>query len=234
MQGLWVGNKVSKIEYMSYNSFIKNGFQYVLYTYEDVSGLPEGVIVKDANKIVDEKSIVRDSSNSLGGFSDLFRWNLMYKRGGIYVDSDVICLKRFNTENNVVAGEFTGDVNAPAASTQYLKFEKEHPLIKVAVDESRKKDLSKIHWAEVGPRLIQELTPQQSILDYNNFNPNHYWNWDYVMKKEKTDFLLDLTSKENVYGIHLWNEMWRRAGVDKHKPFEDGSFMHLLEEKYLH
>lgn len=32
--------------------------------------------------------------------------------------------------------------------------------------------------------------------------------------------------------MHLWNEMWRRNGIDKHKPFPKTSFIGQAMERY--
>lgn len=31
--------------------------------------------------------------------------------------------------------------------------------------------------------------------------------------------------QQGSYAAHLWNEMWRRNGIDKHKPFSKTSFI---------
>lgn len=236
VQGLWVGNKISKIEYMSYSSFIDKGFEYWLYTYENIPNLPKKVIQKPANEILEEKYIQRDSNGSLGGFSDLFRWSLLAKNGGIYVDSDIICVKPFNIEGNAVAGEYNPDSKTVKESTQFLKFQKGNEVVEKARAYSLSKDLKKIKWAEIGPKLIQKLASGQDgvkILPYENFNCNHYWNWEFVLSEKKTEYILDICKKDNVYGIHLWNEMWRRKGIDKESEFKKNSFMDILEKKYL-
>ena len=41
---------------------------------------------------------------SYAAFADLFRWKLMYDAGGYYVDTDVLCLQRFDFKEDVVVG----------------------------------------------------------------------------------------------------------------------------------
>ena len=235
IQGLWVGDNISQMEYLSYSSFLKNGFEYHLYTYNHLTNLPKGVIQKDANEILDKKFIVKSSGNgSLGGFSDLFRWNLILKHGGIYADSDVVCLKPFSTKINVFAGELHRDKKKTLGSTQYLYFEKNHPIMQKCVELSSKKDLAKISFAEIGPKLVQDIVTDDMVLDYNNFNANPYWEWEKVIQAEHTDYLIDLTTKDNVYGFHLWNELWRvnYRKVKKEQEFENNTFIKYLLNKY--
>ena len=39
--------------------------------------------------------------------------------------------------------------------------------------------------------------------------------------------------KETTHGLHLWNEMWRRAGVDKNEDFHPDSLYEKLKKEYL-
>ena len=52
VQSLWVGNKLSRMEHYSIKSFLKLGFTYHLYVYENVKNVPKGTIIKDANTII--------------------------------------------------------------------------------------------------------------------------------------------------------------------------------------
>ena len=65
MQSLWIGPKLSNMEKLSMQSFIDNGHEYHLYTYGEVDGIPDGVIIKDGNEILD-KSIKVVKSNRGG------------------------------------------------------------------------------------------------------------------------------------------------------------------------
>lgn len=232
VQGLWVGNKISLIEYLSYSSFIKNGFQYHLYTYEDLNDIPEEIIIKDANEILDKSYIKKNNNGDLTGFSDLFRYNLLFKKGGMYVDSDIICLKPFVTQHNVISGEINKNTKKQVASTQYLNFEKEHPIIKKLLELSLTKDLSTINFGDIGPKLVRELVDDKMILNYKNFNINPWWEWSKVLYPQHTEYLLHLIDDSEVYGIHLWNEMFRRNSSDKNKIVKN-SLIDILNKKYV-
>lgn len=101
IQGLWVGEQITNFHRLCIESFIKNGHCYVLYTYGPVKNLPEGVVIKDANKIV-PAALIYQYDGSYAGFSDLFRNRLLYANGGWYVDLDIFCLKPFDIESDIV------------------------------------------------------------------------------------------------------------------------------------
>ncbi|WP_263374481.1 glycosyltransferase [Granulicella aggregans] len=103
VHGLWIGANLSKLELLTIRSFVEQGHQFILWTYSDIRcPLPMGVTVKDAAEIlpadcVFKRSIVdRECGLGVGscaGFSDLFRYKLLYEHGGYWADMDVTCLR---------------------------------------------------------------------------------------------------------------------------------------------
>ena len=84
------------MEILSMKSFLHNNHNYHLYTYGDIGNIPEGVLVKDANKILPEKDIFRYQNGSVSAFSNVFRYKMLFEKGGYWVDTDLVCLKPFD------------------------------------------------------------------------------------------------------------------------------------------
>ena len=93
IQALWVGNSLSPIEQLSIKSFLALGHPYHLYTYEDIANVPEGTTIKDANKIISFSKFFLCPHRKYTPFSDWFRWELLNKQGGYWMDTDMIALK---------------------------------------------------------------------------------------------------------------------------------------------
>ena len=91
IQGLWFGESLTNLERLCMKSFMDNGHEFHLYVYDELQDIPQGVIVKDANEIVPRTRI--KEFRWFAGFSDFFRYMLLAKKGGWYVDMDVICLR---------------------------------------------------------------------------------------------------------------------------------------------
>jgi hypothetical protein len=106
VQGLWIGDELSLLEQLSIKSFMAHGHEYHLYVYDDVKNIPEGTIVKDANEIIDSSEIYKNTYHlpecGYLGFSDYFRVKLIYDKGGFWVDTDLVCLKHFDFEEDYV------------------------------------------------------------------------------------------------------------------------------------
>jgi len=100
----WHNKHISLLELLTLKSFINNGYNVHLWRYDSVidSQCPVEVVIKDANDILPIDRLFYYTGKgdcrvgSLGGFSDLFRYHLIYKVGGVYVDMDTVCLSAFD------------------------------------------------------------------------------------------------------------------------------------------
>ncbi|HPK87409.1 MAG TPA: glycosyltransferase, partial [Atribacterota bacterium] len=102
VNGLWIGESLSSLEMLTIRSFINHGHTFRLWVYDQLTTpLPPGVLVMDANIILPAERIFRykhknqygHGKGSLAGFSDIFRYKLLFDHGGWWVDMDVTCLK---------------------------------------------------------------------------------------------------------------------------------------------
>lgn len=94
IHALWIGRRLGKISCCCLTSFLKQGHEVHLHTYEDIDDLPQGITIYDANQIIAKEKIIRHKkTGSYALFSDIFRYELLKRVDGIYVDCDVYCLK---------------------------------------------------------------------------------------------------------------------------------------------
>ncbi len=113
IQGLWIGTELSVMERLSIASFLANGHQFQLFVYSDVKNIPAGTIVRDGEEILPASAIFRYRDNgSYAGFSNFFRYELLWKFGGWWVDLDTICLQRFGSPDDYVIGSEAGSLAA--------------------------------------------------------------------------------------------------------------------------
>lgn len=106
INGLWIGNKLGPLEKLTIHSFQDNGHEFHLWLYDDLP-VPAGCVRRDANEIIPREEVFEYSANtiiqkSVAGFSDIFRFALLYKVGGWYVDMDVTCVKPFDFSEEIV------------------------------------------------------------------------------------------------------------------------------------
>jgi glycosyltransferase involved in cell wall biosynthesis len=106
VHGLWIGPSLSKMELLTIQSFIRHGHEFHLWLYDDLNtSLPKEVVIEDATEIIPQNRIMQKADidpesgvgkGSYSPFSDLFRYKLLYEKGGYWVDMDVTCLRPFN------------------------------------------------------------------------------------------------------------------------------------------
>ena len=236
VQGLWIGESLSLNEILCIMSFIKNGHEFHLYIYEDVQNIPTECIIKDANDIIPENEIFYyDEKQSISGqkrptaFSNMFRYKLLFDRGGYWVDMDMICIKylRFN-DQYVFSSEstFSRDQTVNAG---IIKCPKGCEFARYCYQVCKSKDKTTLKWGEIGPRLVAEGISKYKLQGYvkpwTYFCPIGYDKFAEIITPTK------LKIEKDWYCVHLWNEYWVKNKLDKNKIYY-GSLFGSLVNKY--
>ncbi|MBE0515688.1 glycosyltransferase [Sulfurimonas sp.] len=256
IQGLWVGRELREIEIMSIKSFLMHGFEYHLYVYDEIQNIPDGTVIKDANIILDKKNL-KLYGKKYAIFSDWFRWELLYRQGGIWMDMDMICLQAFQLEQQkypLFARE-----GFKLYATGFLAFEKHHFLTDVMrkacqfpnsftpYDTLRykikklvrkiiyKNDITKIPWGESGgpkgfTKAIKYYKLEEHAFEQNLIYPIHGFDYLDIFTKE-----IDLMRSkiENAYTLHLFNELINKNKLDMKKITHKHSLINFLKKRYL-
>ena len=234
IQGLWIGKDLSIMEQLSISSFLKNGHDYHLYTYQDLKEVPTGTTLMDGNEILPESQIFSyktgEGKNSYSAFSNFFRYKLLLERGGWWADTDMVCLKPLDFDEEYVFS--TEHYNGTDQITSGLiKAPKDSEILNYLWQVCLSKDPNKIVWGEVGPRLVSSAVDKFSLSKYAKshkvFMPLGFEMWmQFLMPNIDLEF-------KNSYTIHLWNEMWRRSKMDKDKKYSENCLYEKLKRKYL-
>ena len=232
VQGLWIGEEFSTLEKLSVTSFLANGHEYHLYVYGDVKGVPEGACVREGEEILPASMIFQYArEKSYAGFSNFFRYKLLLEKGGWWADADVICLKPFDfAREYVFSSEMDGGAEVVASSV--IKAPKGSDAMAYAWEVCQRKVPSELRWGETGPRLLGEAVRRFSLEEFREphqtFCPVGYEEWEEILKPRASAAFSAAT-----YAVHAWNEMWRRAGLDKNGRFHPSSLYERLKERYL-
>lgn len=240
IQSLWIGDKLSTLEQLSISSFIKNNHEYHLYCYNPIQNVPNGCILKDARIILPETEIFTYKNGSPAAFANYFRFHLLDKLGGIWVDTDVVCTKHFNfKEDFVFASEpFSDYSDKKRISTFFIKMPPNTPQGKFCIDMQKKhKQLilkGKMRWSSSMKTILammKQFNMEKYIKHWTIFCNCYYEDAICFIKRNHKPQLTRIRS-DNVM-IHLWNEMWRRYDIDKNKKYDDCLYNDLII-KYLH
>ncbi len=77
-------------------SFVNCGHSVELYAYADLD-VPPGVTLCDASRVLPLTDVFcrayGRTSVSVSAFSNLFRYKMLFEKGGIWADTDIFCQK---------------------------------------------------------------------------------------------------------------------------------------------
>ena len=184
-------------------------WEYKLWTDEDVDkfGLQN---IDQFNKI-----------DNLGAKSDIFRYEILYHQGGLYVDTDFECLKSFNDLLHLDFFSGTGHLNIAEVFNGLIACTPKHNLIKKLIDDI--KVISTNNYDEIlkltGPHYFSS-----KLFEYIENNPNEkivifptkfFYPFPsscrYMVRidnNESRDFVKTFNTEES-YCTHLWYTSWQ-------------------------
>lgn len=209
--------------------FVDKGFQ-VTAVSPDFSYLFEDTVALSwINRL--RRGNVNTGEISLGqNLSNLLRLGLLYKFGGIYIDTDVVVLKSFKKLRNVIGAQ-TIDVetrNWSRLNNAVMIFDKGHPLLYKFIEEfALTFDGNK--WGHNGPYLVSRVVSRVTGRPGYNFTvlpPIAFYpvDWSRIggffqRPGYETDSIwLDAKLRHiyrQSYAMHLWNKQSRGLKVEE-------------------
>ena len=212
IQSLWIG-KLSPLEQLCIRSFLKHGHEFHLYTYGPIEGVPDGCIVRDAGEILPESYIAK--FRNLANFSDLFRFRLLHRNGGWWVDLDVFCLKPFEfSKEHVFSSQYERNGSADETNSGIIRAPKGSLVMQYCIDRIEAMDTLNCKWSDLGPALVLSAVSRFGLRHepHQRFCPLHYFEAPGNVFGPGSDAV---SFGPESFAVHLWNEEARRAGIDK-------------------
>jgi hypothetical protein len=251
IQSLWIGGSLTKMEHLCLKSFADNGHTVHLYTYGDVGNIPNNVIVKDGNSIVPKDKIFTYKNGSYSAFSNFFRFTLLCKKGGYWIDADLLCVKPFKLNQDIViAGEPSRDYTTTNPTSFMIKLPKGSEIAKegVKIQEEHKKLIlsGEMEWGS-GPATIKHLVEKfnlhKYILPWKSCCSCFYDHFHTIVEPKSKLWIPGAEKAISNYNnipnemicIHLWNEKWRRVPgntYNKNNTFHKDSLYEYFKRKH--
>ena len=167
--------------------------------------------------------------------TDLLRYLILFKWGGVYMDTDVIIVCPVDSlRTNVIAYE---DPYHKSANGAFMKFEKGNLFIKECLEDFPESYSSRL-WAGSGPKLLARIwkhwngsSDEVHVLDNLSFYMFYY---NDVKKQcfsetagDRFDFNMKIL-KEKAYVVHLNSMITGNEGMSTRKLQEGTICSHLL------
>jgi hypothetical protein len=257
VQMFWHGAPLSRLEKLCMASFLAHGHPVDLYVYEAPSALPPGVRIVDAEEILPRAFLfTHRRSGSLGSFSDWFRYRLLRERGGIWADTDVVCLAPLSYAqeeifgwqdaqllNNAVLGLPAGHALAawleaccenPNRLLPYDSWPRRLRKLRRRYLQGNRRAL--VRWGEYGPKGLTQAARHLGYIEraqsVTHFYPVKCEDWRVMFASPRPGARPHWTADS--HAVHLWQQMMRgEPGFDKNARFPADSPIEELCRRYL-
>jgi Glycosyltransferase sugar-binding region containing DXD motif/Alpha 1,4-glycosyltransferase conserved region len=215
-------------EELSLLSFVRCGHKVEVYSYS-LLDVPSGVQLCDAAAILPQSQVFSYShgfaKGSFAAFSNLFRYKLLYEKGGIWSDSDMLCLRPLDALPDACIGREDDEFLNGA----FMKFPARHLLCKRLCEtaEALGKD---IRQSQAGPELLTKMVTHNQgefacvTMPVSAFYPVH-WREAFKLIRPKELTYCEIQTGTS-YCVHWWNTALRLIGLPKKALPPKGSFLY--------
>lgn len=253
LSSLWVGPKLGYLEQLCLRSALAAGHQFRLFSYtpDELSGVPQGVEVRDAAEVMpQEKLLFSSDSGRVALGSDFWRYHLLQKGLGCWVDMDIVFLRPLDFEQPYIFGwQDSGTIN-----NAVLAAPKNSPFTEdlLAVPQAnrcppwfgpRRRALFQLRrllrgnialgdmpWGTYGPELVTYLVRKHGLGEFAQPSAVFYpIGWREASILYEPAHLARELIKEETRAIHLWHG---RLGELARNPPPAGSFIAELCERF--
>lgn len=207
---IWLGSEFPK-EYIPYRDKmmeINKGWEYKLWTDKDVEsfGLKN---IKLFNNI-----------KNLGAKSDIFRYEILERIGGIYIDTDFDTVKPFDELIHLDAFAGNGHVDIPEVFNSIMASSPNHKYMANIVKELQKKenfydDINGV-MNNTGPYFVTKVffdtvTEEDNVVIFPTkfffpFPAVHR----FIPRDGNYNRIVNSFNNENTFVIHLWHTTWQK------------------------
>src|SRR4051812_27726446 len=245
---MWIGPRLGAVERACVRSILRAGHPLTLYCYAEPDGVPKGVTLADAAEVLPEHHIIRHRTGSPSLFSNRFRYELMRRGAGIWVDLDTYLLAPLPSRPLLLVRE-TDDI----LSNSPLRLPPDSPMIPelLAPFEERmvpswlpwrpriaaywrrwrtgRTSIADMPWGTLGPRALTHAAKCHGTFDLalpaEEFNPVPWTEAAWIRDPECS---LDDVVTPRTVAVHLYNE---RIKSFKDQPAPPGTFLERLQRE---
>lgn len=229
----WHGGDLSPYEAACLASFAGHGYDVDLFSFRPMANLPLGVANRDAREVVDEGSVgsfLVEGKPDLSHFSDYFRYKLFLASDSVWIDSDMVCLRRFEEP---LPGDLFVREQPDSLCAAIMRIASDHPCLPVLIDQAEALMGKPLGWGATGPKLLTAYFGKTDILRRaeppSRFYPVHYTEFWKAFHPAFRDECRALCAGADT--LHLWNNLVVRAGIWKKFGPPRGSYLAEVFER---
>lgn len=202
---IWLGSPFPKKYEAWQKTWLDNhpDWQYKLWTDKDVEAF------KLENKKVYDKAI------NYGEKSDIARYEILYRIGGLYIDTDFECLKPFDVLHHC-CNFYAGLDEAPAAIFNGLIASiPGHPILKACIENLKRADgegdTTQAIVKRSGPLYFTKIVTK-NLAQYNDFvvlmPTTFFYPWPWFKRFQNSPEQIATWVRPESMAIHHWEVSW--------------------------
>ena len=229
----WQGRPLSAYQALCLRSFVDRGHAVEVFSYDPSLAVPDGVLRRDADEIWPTDRILHyqigRGTGSPSLHSNLFRYAMLHRLGGWWIDLDVVLLRMELPQPPI----YFARENTARIGTGTLKFPLGHNLLADSVRECVKV-AETAAWGQTGPRLFELL-----VKKYGLESLAQTYETTYPIPWRQIAILFDPARAEEVGArcahasfLHLYNEIWRRSQIPLDLRPPEGSYLDMLATRH--
>ena len=268
LQTFWTGNPLGRLERAALQSFVNVGYTIHLYTYNPLAEFKKSVPknsrikVHDAREILPESALFKFSGREAVGkradafsylpFSDLFRFTMLQKKGGAWVDLDIFLVKpipakilqqpyAFGGERTIQKGAYKKK-EPEIVTVSFIKVPGPNsPLMNWLLDHGPTSVKTPFDYMNLYRKGITALGLDKYTLPANAFLPLNWWDVKdsfaegagvpgtcYKAKYGTEPFCVDQLKGRDVYGVHWFRAILRKKDL----PYERAENREVTDNLY--
>jgi hypothetical protein len=228
-RGFWHGSPLGPYQLLCLRSFVTHGHRVEVFSYDRGLAVPDWIIRRDANEILPGENVLHYRSGFGRGspalHSDLFRYAMLRELGGWWIDLDVILLRADLPGDDLFFASMGED--GPGLNTAVMKFPAGHRLLGAAVERCLALGEDVSFWGQIGPTLLTELVRRyglvSSVRPWSSVHPIPWFDVAALFDPARCEQVLQACAGSLF--LHLFNEVWRTAGIPRELGPPQGSFL---------
>ena len=256
LQTFWTGKPLSRMERAALQSYVNCGYTVTIYTYNPMAEfmvqVPPSpyIIVRDARELLPESQLFqyagragvgkRENAYSYLPFSDLFRFTMLHRNGGAWIDLDIFMTRpvpsrvlrhqyAFSSERTIQKGAYKmkmpeivdmGFIKVPGPGSKLTTWILEH-IPTGLLDLKTPFDYMNLY-----RKAIAALNLEKYVLPANAFLPLNWWDVKdsfaagagkqdacYKSKYGVEPFCVAHLKQPDVYGVHWFRAILRKKDL---------------------
>jgi hypothetical protein len=271
LQTFWTGNPLSRLERAALQSYVNQGYTVEVYTYNPIPTFMERVPasphirVHDAREILPESALFqyagraeigkRQNAYSYLPFSDLFRFTMLHKKGGAWMDLDIFLTRPipkkildrpyvFSSERTIQKGAYRkaepeivdmGFIKVPGPGSELTQWILDH------IPTSLLDLKTPFDYMNLFRKAVAACDLEKYVLPARAFLPLNWWDVKnsfapgagvpgvcYRGKYGVESFCVDELERTDVYGVHWFRAILRKKGL----PYERVENREVVDNLY--